>query len=84
MADEELGDMMQIEWLDSCSHDGWHRDGDIAYEPSVCCTVGRLAHEDARSITLIQSTTSDGQRAGAMTIPRQCILTRTRLVGQSG
>ena len=71
----------RIDWLDSCSHDGWHSAGDIAYEPVKCVTVGYLVHETDTSVTLAQSVHDGDQRAGVMTIPKAVIQTRMHLKG---
>jgi hypothetical protein len=71
--------LVEVEWIDSASTNGWQRRGEIDQEQKQdgglveCRTVGYLLSKDKRSLRLAQSQSSHGAVAEICAIPRSCI-----------
>jgi len=61
-----------VEWVDSCSQDGW-LEKNSGLTPSSCVTVGMLLLEDAGSITVVLNKSSTGSYSERIAIPKSCI-----------
>ncbi len=65
-----------VEWVDSCSCNGWGVKESHSYRPSGCTSVGIL-EEKTDCVTIIQSLSDSGNIADIITIPK-CSIKRIR------
>lgn len=82
--------LVEVEWVDSASTNGWHRGGDIEREHAsdggtiMCRSSGYLLSKDRQSVRLAQSQTSHGSVAEIQAIPRSCVRAIRLLRRQGG
>ena len=75
------GDVIEVLWVDSTGRSEWH-EPDEATEllgKMDCRSVGYLVSEDERGVVLALGAGGLGQYLDAMAIPRQAILSTSRL-----
>lgn len=72
-------DLIWIQWMDSASADGWHREEDLEREPLVCESVGWLVLENDKMRVLAGSISDSDQFAVLMYIPNVSVLKIKRL-----
>lgn len=65
--------MVKVEWVDSCTHNGWDSREHNAYTVATCTTVGILIHKDKHKVSIANSASPDGDCNGVMSIPRRCV-----------
>ena len=68
-----------VEWVDSCTHQGWNAPSDISHTAKTCFTVGCVVRETRQIIVLAGSCAMDDddhfdQVTGTITIPQSCIV----------
>lgn len=78
-APRSIDDVVLIRWVDSCSFTEWHRREKAEYELATCTTVGFVVDDNETAITLVQNTTSFGQLSNTITIPKACVVFRTKV-----
>jgi hypothetical protein len=76
------GDLIEVEWIDSASTNGWQEgdpndadDGGLV----VCRSAGYLWGKDRRAVRIVQSQSTHGSTAEMIAIPRSCVRSITRL-----
>jgi hypothetical protein len=75
--------LVQIDWEDSCSDNGWVSQQQAkCHRPAQCRTVGFLLRSGKRDMTIMQSTSNTGNVSEIMAIPRGCIKKVTYLKGE--
>ncbi len=81
MSVERPGQLVEVEWLDSTGHSGWH-DPDEATELLTkleCLVAGYLIEDKPEGIVVALGAGGLGQRLDSMAIPRGAIVSVTRL-----
>ena len=77
MVDFKVGDLIEIDWVDSYSLEGWmSRDSDIGVNdksPHLCKTVGYVFVERKDWITTTASTSNGGNIHGCLSIPKVAV-----------
>ena len=78
--------IVKVDWVDSCSHNGWIRSDDVALQatPLKCQTVGYLINESKTAIAIAQNKTmmtEEGYRpyGDIIHIPKSAIMGKTFL-----
>lgn len=85
MAWPTKGEIVEVEWIDAASTNGWQRATDIDQEQAhdgglvECRSTGYVLSKDPRSIRLAQSQSAHGSVAEVQAIPRSCIRSIRRL-----
>ncbi len=73
------GEIVEVEWVDAASTNGWQRGDDIDREQAVdgglveCRSTGYLLSKDKRAVRLAQSQTTHGSVSEIQAIPRSCV-----------
>lgn len=68
------GTIVEVEWIDSATTNGWHDEFDLDDGGLITCrSVGYLLSRDRRSVQLVQSQSSHGASAELTAIPRSCV-----------
>jgi hypothetical protein len=73
--------VVEVEWVDSCYHQGW-QDTDIAKNKQVsrCSSVGYVIRDDKDQLTIAQGMTSNDNVGDMVAIPRVSIIKVTTLI----
>ena len=72
------GDLVEVEWIDSASTNGWRPENDWQQEQNeeglvVCRSAGYMIGKDKQAIRLVQSQSKHGATAEQIAIPRSCV-----------
>lgn len=67
------GTLVEVEWIDSASTNGWNDDFSDGDGLVNCRTAGYLLSKDRVSVKIVQSQSTHGQIAELMAIPRSCV-----------
>ena len=78
----KIGKVYAVDWIDSANHAiGWEHE--VNTELATICAIGFLTSKSKKGITLVQNVCYDGPGEGsqcnAISIPRGCIKSITRL-----
>lgn len=77
--------IVEVEWVDSSQQmdRAWYEKSEMTAAaekgPLTCRSVGYLLHEDARHLSLVNSSTLDGEVGAPLSIPRGCVVAVTEL-----
>ena len=71
-----------IEWVDSCSDDGWMKVPKAKeHTVSHCTSVGYLIKKDKEQVCIVQNTSDTESVGDIMAIPRKAVTKITTLTG---
>ena len=80
------GDIVEVLWVDSAGHGEWHAPEQARelLDKIECRSVGYLLEDDERGVVILLGAGAIGQYLGSMAIPRQAILSLSRLPSETG
>ena len=78
---EAPGPLVEVQWVDSTGHDGWHAPEEALenLDKMECLAAGYLVAEDEKGIVIALGHGALGQHLSSMAIPRAAVLRVRRL-----
>ena len=73
MVDFKVGDLIEIDWVDSYSLEGWMDEDVKQLDDHTCKTVGYVVVERKDWITTTASTSNGGNIHGCLSIPKVAV-----------